>query len=219
MSIRGHMMKLGPFVFSINTAAYQTLQRQDSYRWKTVEVIGSELAHQYLGPGERNITLAGVVYTHYDAGRQPFSTQVVGTEQVNSLRGVADAGAPMMLTDGRGRSYGRWVVTALSNSESIFMDNGAPKKQEFDLSLRFYGGRGSSGFGLSPSSFLGGIFGGGSVAQVFSSATALANSTIGIKVNPGAAVTQGLADAGIDVSSGVAVSVGVSPNGVVADFI
>ena len=212
-------MKYGPFVFSINTAAYQTLQRQDSYRWQTVEVIGTELAHQYMGPGERTISLSGIVFTHYDAGRAPFSPQVVGTEHINSLRGVADAGSPMMLTDGRGRSYGRWVVTALSNSETIFMDNGAPKKQEFDLSLRFYGGRGASGFGLNPSSFLGGIFGGGSIAQVFSSAQALADTTIGISINPADAVKQGMADAGIDLNLGAATALGAKASDALADVL
>lgn len=214
-------MKLGPFVFSINTAAYQTLQRQDSYRWQSVDVIGSELAHQYTGPGERTLSLQGVVYTHYDAGRQPFSSDVVGTGQIDSLRGVADSGAPMILTDGRGRAYGRWIVTSLSNKESIFFDNGAPKKQEFDLSLTFYGNRrgGFGGFGLNPSSFLGGIFKGGAIAQVFSSATALADVSVGIDINPSDLVTEGMEAAGIDLNLGAAAGLGARATDAIDDVL
>lgn len=216
MSTRGHMLRVGPFIFSISTAAYQNLTRTDTYRWQTVEVIGGELANQYMGPGERTITLDGVVYTHYDAGRAPFQPQaVVGTEQVAALRAVADAGAPVNVTDGRGRAYGKWVITSLNSKSSVFMDNGAEKKQEFDLSLRYYtarsGGFGSFGVaGLNPGAKFGGLIGGGAIKQVVASAQALAKTSIGINIEAGLGIKAGISAAGIDLDIGLPKSLGLA---------
>lgn len=214
------MLRVGPFIFSLTTAAYQNFTRSDNYRWQSVELIGSELAHQYMGPGERDIKLDGVVFTHWDAGRAPFQPQaVVGTEQINQLRSVADAGSPVSVTDGRGRSFGKFVITSLSNKESIFMDNGAAKKQEFDLTLRKYAdGGSSSALGINPAAVFGGLVGGGAIKQLVASASSIANTTIGVSITPGASITAGISAAGVDLSVGVGPSIGIEARTPIGDL-
>lgn len=48
------MMSLGTFVFSLQTAAYQQLQRQMSWRHPASERVGARAARQYVGPGRRD---------------------------------------------------------------------------------------------------------------------------------------------------------------------
>jgi phage protein U len=207
------MLKLGPFVFSISTAAYQQLARKDVWRWQGVEVIGGPIQYQYMGPGERNITLTGVVFAHYDAGRAPFSRGVVGTHQMDALRGVGDMATPLLLTDGRGRCYGAWVVTDVNETASEFLDHGAPKKQEFSITMKHYAGStgGTSLLGSLFSAF-GGLFGGGSVGQVFASVTGMAAVGVGEIVNPGSEVLGGIAAAGIADPASAEASAGLSAN-------
>ncbi|TIM92331.1 MAG: phage tail protein, partial [Mesorhizobium sp.] len=43
------MMGLGPFRFSLSTAAYQALERSDEYRWVSQDRIGRHPAMQFVG--------------------------------------------------------------------------------------------------------------------------------------------------------------------------
>ena len=45
------MLALGPYRFSLNTSAYQTLKRSSEYRWPSLERIGQEPLLQALGQG------------------------------------------------------------------------------------------------------------------------------------------------------------------------
>jgi len=45
------MLQLGSFQFSIQSTAYQTLQRSIEYRWPAQDRFGKEPALQYVGPG------------------------------------------------------------------------------------------------------------------------------------------------------------------------
>ena len=66
------MLALGMFVFMRQTLPHQTMQRESDYRWPSNSRIGKRDAFQFLGVGEENITLAGVLYpepvsyTHLD---------------------------------------------------------------------------------------------------------------------------------------------------------
>lgn len=190
----GHMLKVGPFVFSISSAAYQTLQRVDHYRWVGIERIGNELASQFMGPGERTITLTGVVYTLFDAGRAPVNPgAVVGIRQIDQIRGVADMATPLMVTDGMGMTYGRWVILNVKETKSGFFDHGAPRKQEFDLTMRFYG-KGRSGGGVTGFGGFGGLL---STTALFSSALGLQGSAIGMAITASEGIKTSLREAGV----------------------
>lgn len=83
------MLALGMFVFMRQTLPHQTMQRESDYRWPSNSRIGKRDAFQFLGVGEENITLAGVLYPELTGGKLTMTT----------LRLMAEEGA------GRGRCW------------------------------------------------------------------------------------------------------------------
>ena len=136
------MMALGPFRFSVNTAAYQSLRRAAQYRWPAQERIGRPPARQFVGVGSETITLEGAIYPY---SGEPFLDQVInervgsGPAQLDQLRELAALGEPLLLTDGRGKVWGKWCVESVDETQTVFFANGAPRKIEFNLSISSYG--------------------------------------------------------------------------------
>lgn len=124
------MMALGSFRFGVNRAGYQSFSRSASWRWEAQDRLGRAPALQYLGPGSDEITLEGVIYPHFRGGLR----------QVELMRLVAGGGQPMILVDGLGWVWERWVIATVEERKSLFLADGAPRKIEFTLGLRAYGG-------------------------------------------------------------------------------
>lgn len=124
------MMALGEFRFSLSTAAYQDLSRTNSWRWPSVDRIGARPAVQFVGPGEDSVSMSGVIYPHFRGG----------LGQIEAMRREADKGEPLMLVDGRGQVWGKYVITDIREGQTEHWSNGAPRKQDFDLTLQAYGG-------------------------------------------------------------------------------
>ena len=122
------MLQLGSFQFSVQSAAYQTLQRSTEYRWPAQDRFGKEPALQYVGPGAPTISLDGIVYPEWRGG----------LGQLDALRTLAAAGKPQTMVDGRGNILGRWVIESVNEKQSVFADAGVPRKQEFTINLRLY---------------------------------------------------------------------------------
>lgn len=130
--MRTYMAMLGDFAFGIETAAFQELQRSSKWRWQGQNRIGREPAQQLTGRDADTITLTGVIFPHYRGG----------LGQIGRLRTLADTGEPQPLVyafDNVGQYCGRWCVTEISESRTVFFDNGAPKKIEFTVQLTEYG--------------------------------------------------------------------------------
>lgn len=123
------MMKLGRYAFSLNTAAYQELQRSGAYRWAAQERHGQHAALQYLGPGEDSLSLSGVIYPQF-AG---------AVDQVEDMRAEAAQGEPLLLVDGLGRIHGKWAILMVTETQRVFFADGVPRKIEFSLKLRYFG--------------------------------------------------------------------------------
>lgn len=123
------MMALGAFRFGISRANYQTFTRSASWRWEEQPRLGRRPALQYLGPGAEEITLEGVIYPHFKGGLR----------QVELMRLQASAGQPLILVDGMGWVWDRWVITGVEERKSLFMADGAPRKIEFTTTLKAYG--------------------------------------------------------------------------------
>lgn len=120
------MMILGLFVFSLPTLAYQSLERQTSWRHSSSDRVGARAAHQYVGPGEETIDLAGVIVA--ELAGMPISLEL--------LRRMADQGRPLPLVDGTGIVHGAYVITSIKETRTLFFRDGAARKIEFSLSLQ-----------------------------------------------------------------------------------
>ncbi|WP_323010026.1 phage tail protein [Paracoccus sp. (in: a-proteobacteria)] len=123
------MMALGAFRFGVNRANYQHFTRAASWRWQGQDRVGRRPALQYLGPGSDEITLEGVIYPHFKGGLR----------QVELMRLVADQGLPLILVDGLGWVWERWVIAGVEERKSLFMADGAPRRIEFSMTLLAYG--------------------------------------------------------------------------------
>lgn len=135
------MMALGGLRFGVNRAAYQSFSRSVGWRWEQVNRIGRQPAQQFLGPGADEITLEGVIYPHFKGGLR----------QIELMRALAASGQPMILVDGLGWVWERWVITDVEETKTLFLADGAPRRIEFTVTLRAYG-RDMGAFG--------GLFGG-----------------------------------------------------------
>ena len=124
------MIALGNYRFSMDTAAYDKLRRENEYNWVSVKRLGSTPAQQFLGEGDETITLDGTIYPHFKGG----------LNQVTVMRSQAGAGEPYLLVDGRGKVWGKYVITRLSEDQSRHMSDGAPRKITFSMTLKRYGG-------------------------------------------------------------------------------
>lgn len=123
------MLMLGGFKFSLNTAVFQEMQRNTSWRWPAQERLGQYDALQHTGPGDDRITLPGVIYPDWRGGVQ----------QVDELRALAAQGRPLRLIAATGQILGMWVIESIGETQSFFLPDGTPRRQEFTLTIKKYG--------------------------------------------------------------------------------
>lgn len=125
------MMKLGDFVFSLNTAAFQSMSRSSSYNWPEQARIGTNPCLQFTGVGAETLSLPGVILPTFKGG----------LKQVVKMRELAGLGKPLELIDGFGDLKGFWCITSIKENTSDFLAGGYPQKIEFTLELKYYGER------------------------------------------------------------------------------
>lgn len=120
------MMSLGQFVFSLETLAYQSLQRATDWRHAQNSRVGARAASQFVGPGDDTITLEGVLLP-----------DVAGTRSsLDTLRSMGDDGAAWPLVDGNGVVYGAFVLLSVHDTGTLFFQDGTPRRTEFSIELR-----------------------------------------------------------------------------------
>ncbi|WP_375669084.1 phage tail protein [Bartonella sp. MR168JLCBS] len=122
------MLALGGFIFSIETAAYQTLDMSYGVPWVEQGRLGRKAALQLPAVANAEFSLAGVIYPDFKGGHR----------QLEYLRQIAHMG-PHILVTGQGKILGKFVILSVEEKQSIFHHNGIPKKQEFTIKLREYG--------------------------------------------------------------------------------
>ena len=119
------MMALGMFIFSLPTLAYQELQRQTDWRHPSSNRVGTNPARQFAGRGDDIITLPGVVLP-----------ELAGTPiSLDALRYMADTGKAWPLVEGTGRILGIWVIESITETRSLFFQDGAARRIEFSIKL------------------------------------------------------------------------------------
>ncbi|HEA0862668.1 TPA: phage tail protein [Salmonella enterica] len=120
------MMVYGMFVFELKTLPHQQLQQSKTWRHVKNERINRSASWQYIGAGEDQITLSGVLYPEITGGE--VSLSVLTTQ--------AYTGRPWPLIDGVGQIYGMYVITGLQTTRSELDRYGKAKKIEFSISFQ-----------------------------------------------------------------------------------
>lgn len=132
------MARLGSFMFGLDTAAFQQLQRTSGYRWEEKNRIGRDPALQFTGTETETITLSGVIFPHFRGG----------LGQIEQLRQEAGLGQPLPFiyaSEYVGQYLGRWCITAISEDRTVFFQDGKPRRIDFQITLKRYGDDGTGG--------------------------------------------------------------------------
>ena len=119
------MMIYGMFVFELKTLPYQQLRHSLNWRHVKNDRINRSAKWQYIGAGETQINLDGVLYPEITGG--DVSLTVLATQ--------AYTGRPWPLISGAGQIYGMYVLTGTNTTRSEFDRYGKAKKIEFSLTL------------------------------------------------------------------------------------
>lgn len=134
------MLMLGPVVFHLKTAAYQTFQRSTSFNWATLQRLNSGSipvlknltatgpAAQFINLGDDKIYLEGIIYLQIASS----------LFYISFMRAIASLGIPLPLLGCDGGIFGLWIIETIDENNSIFSARGAPRKVEFKLALKRY---------------------------------------------------------------------------------
>ncbi len=120
------LMSLGMFAFELGTATYQELARKTDWRHAETPRFGARPAGQFLGPGQDNISLSGVIFPGVSGKHEALRT----------LRSLGDQGESAPLVDAIGRVHGDFVILSIDERQSVFLDNGVARKADFTIELR-----------------------------------------------------------------------------------
>jgi len=127
-----YMAKLGDYMFSLDTAAFQSLQRDTAFRWQGIKRIGRASAQQFTGLDDDTIELSGVIVPHFRGGMS----------QLALMRDAAARGVPLPLIyafETVGQYCGLWCIRSIKEGRTELTREGLPKRIEFSMSLVAYG--------------------------------------------------------------------------------
>ncbi|GJH39053.1 hypothetical protein CBA19CS91_39870 [Paraburkholderia hospita] len=120
------LMALGSFVFSMQTLAYQELQRRTQWKFASTSRIGARNARQFTGQGDDTITLTGWFMPDQMGGK---------TASLAELGAMGDTGAAFVLVDGAGKVYGAFLLEGLDEGHTIIGQDGTGRRIEFTINL------------------------------------------------------------------------------------
>lgn len=127
--IQTHDPNVQPYYFNLDTAAFDELRRQASFRWAGQERLRRSVAQQAVGLGEEKITLKGAIFPHHKGG----------LKQLNTLRTIGRGLRPLNLVTGYGEVLGDWCLVSVEEEQSNLLAGGIPRKQGFTLEFVSYG--------------------------------------------------------------------------------
>jgi len=122
------LLTLGQYVFSIGTAAQQSIERTTAWRWASLDRLHAMPVLQNMGQNTEKINITGTILPHF-AG---------GWEQVNAMRQQGHAGNPLPLVTPDGAVLGHWVIREVKETGGSYDAAGRPLKIDFMLTLESY---------------------------------------------------------------------------------
>lgn len=123
------LLSLGSFTFAVDSAAYDQLTIKAEYPWAKAERLGNLPQLQAIGKEHRSISLSGAVFPGYNN---------TGASVIEDLRELAASMEPQILVSGNGKNLGKWCVLSISEDDSLFFEQGTPRKQGFTIELERY---------------------------------------------------------------------------------
>ena len=127
--IQSHHPNVQPYYFNMDTAAFDELRRQASFKWAGQERLRRSVSQQAVSLGEEKISLKGVIFPGYKGG--------IG--QLNTLRSIGRNLQPLNLVTGYGEVLGDWCLLSVEEEQSNLLAGGIPRKQGFSLEFVSYG--------------------------------------------------------------------------------
>ena len=118
-------LSLGRYRFGLETAAYERIRRQWSWRWAQQDVLSARPFQQYVGPGRVEMQIDGYVTPHFKGGLR----------QVDDMVAEADKGEPLQVVDSLGRVWGDFCITQVTETRREIGPAGLPLRIEFSLTL------------------------------------------------------------------------------------
>ena len=128
------LLSIDSFTFEIGKATFDDLSHSLSARWAEQNRLLRAPALQFIGVGTLEKTISGTIHTANDAGGK-----AVGSKSLNALGAMMAAGIPYEVVSGDGKAFGKWVIRSINNRDSVFMDNGKARKQDFSVTISYYG--------------------------------------------------------------------------------
>jgi phage protein U len=128
---KNYLARLGTFLFETQGVPFQKLERDSSYDWAKLKIIGSHPVRQWIAPDGEKIQIQGSIYPYFRGG----------LGQLKKLRDMAADGKPYSLIyadTAVGEYLGDWIVTSIKESRTQFNDDGTPRKIDFTLELESY---------------------------------------------------------------------------------
>ncbi|BFM16258.1 phage tail protein [Maricurvus nonylphenolicus] len=120
------LMTLGLFVFTLQTAPLNGVQRQASWKHKSNPRVGQRDANQYLGPGDEYVTLPGVLAPEITGG----------PSNLEELRTMAGTGDAWLLIDATGAVWGQYIIESIDDKRTRPLPTGEARKIEFSIKLK-----------------------------------------------------------------------------------
>ena len=122
------LIKLGQFIFAQRTLAFQEQTQTTSFTWQMQSPIGTAPTLQFLGPDAGTIILRGIT----------LPPEFGSIHEMQKLKDIAKQGEPLLMIDAIGEERGKWCIKKITETKSIFDNNGIPLKIEFDIELIQY---------------------------------------------------------------------------------
>ena len=119
------MMALGLFVFAMETVPYQEFQRQIGWRHPSNNRVGRRPSRQFTGPDDETVSLSGVLLPELTGGDNSLEV----------LRQMGNTGLSFVLIEGSGRYYGMFEIDSLSETRTLFFQDGKARRIEFSMKL------------------------------------------------------------------------------------
>ena len=129
------LIQLGDFQFSINTLAYNEIERVSTYSFASRQVIGSYDRLQSVGVDNETLRITGSYLAD-------LKTLLGGSDEdpFEEIRVMASDQKPLQLQSEDGKNHGYWVIIDLNVRGNHYIQKGA-LKADFTLQLKFYGRR------------------------------------------------------------------------------